>query len=193
MSLGSSPSCGSTATCTTTGPPATRSVRTRSSTSASPRSSTGSYSTPASSRGRPRRLCRDPPAGAGPGGSAHGRIPRAGGDRGRLGAGAGSAGPTRGARVRRLGDARDALAVTSRGPRQAHLEGFDLHANVWVSANDRAGVERLCRYVFTPPKLLRESAVGEAAQATQPYLKELGAWTPRVQQRIAEFDDFRRT
>jgi hypothetical protein len=53
--------------------------------------------------------------------------------------------------VRRLGDARDAAAVTSRGPRQAQLEGFDLHANVWVSANDRAGLERLCRYVLRPP------------------------------------------
>ncbi|MBI3104604.1 MAG: transposase [Candidatus Rokubacteria bacterium] len=38
-----------------------------------------------------------------------------------------------------------------RGPRQAHLEGFDLHANVWVSANDRAGLEPLCRYVLRPP------------------------------------------
>ncbi len=56
-----------------------------------------------------------------------------------------------GARVRRLGDARDALAVTSRGARQAHLDGFDLHANVWVSAHDRAGLERLCRYVLRPP------------------------------------------
>jgi hypothetical protein len=56
-----------------------------------------------------------------------------------------------GARVRRLGDARDTPTVTSRGPRQAHLEGFDLHANVWVSANDRAGLERLCRYVLRPP------------------------------------------
>jgi hypothetical protein len=56
-----------------------------------------------------------------------------------------------GARVRRLGDARDRAIVTSRGPRQAHLDGFDLHANVWVSANDRAGVERLCRYVLRPP------------------------------------------
>ena len=46
-----------------------------------------------------------------------------------------------GARVRRLGDARDAEAVTSRGPRHAHLEGFDLHGNVWVSATDRAGLE----------------------------------------------------
>jgi hypothetical protein len=60
-------------------------------------------------------------------------------------------GPRAGARVRRLGDARDTAIVTSRGPRQAHLEGFDLHANVWVSANDRAGVERLCRYVLRPP------------------------------------------
>jgi hypothetical protein len=41
--------------------------------------------------------------------------------------------------------------VTSRGPRQAHLEGFDLHANVWVSGNDRVGLERLCRYVLRPP------------------------------------------
>jgi hypothetical protein len=56
-----------------------------------------------------------------------------------------------GARVRRLGDARDTAAVTSRGARQAHLEGFDLHANVWVSANDRAALERLCRYVLRPP------------------------------------------
>jgi hypothetical protein len=56
-----------------------------------------------------------------------------------------------GARVRRLGDARDTEAVTARGPRHAHLEGFDLHANVWVSANDRAGLERLCRYILRPP------------------------------------------
>jgi hypothetical protein len=60
-------------------------------------------------------------------------------------------GPRVGARVRRLGDARDAGAAPSRGPRQAHLEGFDLHANVWVGANDRAGLERLCRYVLRPP------------------------------------------
>jgi hypothetical protein len=60
-------------------------------------------------------------------------------------------GPRAGARVRRLGAERDTAAVTPRGPRQAHLAGFDLHANVLVSANDRAGVERLCRYVLRPP------------------------------------------
>jgi hypothetical protein len=60
-------------------------------------------------------------------------------------------GPRAGARVRRLGPDVDREAVTSREPRQAHLEGFDLHANVWVGANDRAGLERLCRYVLRPP------------------------------------------
>jgi hypothetical protein len=46
---------------------------------------------------------------------------------------------------------RHTAIATSRGARQAHLEGFDLHANVWVSANDRAGMERLCRYVLRLP------------------------------------------
>jgi hypothetical protein len=41
--------------------------------------------------------------------------------------------------------------MRSRGPRQAHEQGFDLHANVWVSGNDRAGLERLCRYGLRPP------------------------------------------
>jgi hypothetical protein len=71
-----------------------------------------------------------------------------------------------GARVRRLGDARDTEAVTSRGPRQAHLEGFDLHANVWVSGNDRAGLERLCRYILRPPlaqERLRRRSDGRVA------------------------------
>ena len=71
-----------------------------------------------------------------------------------------------GARVRRLGDARDAEAVTSRGVRQAHLEGFDLDANLWVSATDRAGLERLCRYVLRPPlaqERLRRRSDGRVA------------------------------
>jgi hypothetical protein len=41
-------------------------------------------------------------------------------------------GPRAGARVRRLGDEPDLGHVISRGPRQAQLDGFDLHANVWV-------------------------------------------------------------
>jgi hypothetical protein len=39
----------------------------------------------------------------------------------------------------------------ARGPRQAHLDGFDLHANAWVPPDDRARLERLCRYLLRPP------------------------------------------
>jgi Putative transposase len=106
-------------------------------------------------------------------------------------------GPRAGARVRRLGDARDTAAVTSRGPRQAHLEGFDLHANVWVSANDRAGLERLCRYVLRPPfaqARLRQRSDGRVALELKTawsdgtrellfepleFLERLAAMTPR--------------
>jgi hypothetical protein len=28
---------------------------------------------------------------------------------------------------------------------------LDLHANVWVAANDRSGLKRLCRYMLRPP------------------------------------------
>ena len=60
-------------------------------------------------------------------------------------------GPRADARVRRLGDEPDLGHVTSRGPRQAQLDGFDLHANVWVPPNDRARLEQLCRYLLRPP------------------------------------------
>ncbi len=60
-------------------------------------------------------------------------------------------GPRAGARVRRLGDEPDLGHVTSRGPRQAQLDGFDLHANVWVPPNNRARLEQLCRYLLRPP------------------------------------------
>ncbi len=56
-----------------------------------------------------------------------------------------------GARVLRLGRDPDAPWVTSTGPRQAHLEGFDLHANLFVQAEDRARLEQLCRYLLRPP------------------------------------------
>jgi hypothetical protein len=102
-----------------------------------------------------------------------------------------------GARVRRLGDERDTAAVTSRGPRQAHLEGFDLHANVWVSAHDRAGLERLSRYVLRPPfaqERLRRRSDGRVALELKTawhdgtrelvfepleFLERLAAMTPR--------------
>ncbi|HEV2056260.1 MAG TPA: transposase, partial [Methylomirabilota bacterium] len=60
-------------------------------------------------------------------------------------------GPRAGARVRRLGGEPNLGHVTSRGPRQAQLDGFDLHANVWVPPNDRARLEQLGRSLLRPP------------------------------------------
>lgn len=56
-----------------------------------------------------------------------------------------------GTRVWRLGHDPEALWITSTGPRQAHLDGFDLHANLCVPATDRARLEQLCRYLLRPP------------------------------------------
>ncbi len=56
-----------------------------------------------------------------------------------------------GARVWRLGHDPEAAWVASSSPRQAHLDGFDLHANVWVPATNRARLEELCRYLLRPP------------------------------------------
>ena len=50
----------------------------------------------------------------------------------------------------RLGEEPDAPWVVSSAPRHAHLDGFDLHANVAVPAGDRARLEQLCRYLLRP-------------------------------------------
>jgi hypothetical protein len=56
-----------------------------------------------------------------------------------------------GSRVRRLSGEPAEPAGRARGPRQAHLDGFDLHANVRVPPNDRVRLEHLCRYLLRPP------------------------------------------
>jgi hypothetical protein len=60
-------------------------------------------------------------------------------------------GPRAGHLVMRLGCDPEAPVVTTGGRRHAHLEGFDLHANVAVRAGDRTRLEHLCRYVLRPP------------------------------------------
>ena len=50
-----------------------------------------------------------------------------------------------------LGRVPGAPWVSITGSRQAHLDGFDLHANVAVAANNRDGLEQLARYVLRPP------------------------------------------
>ncbi|HSQ01136.1 MAG TPA: transposase zinc-binding domain-containing protein [Candidatus Dormibacteraeota bacterium] len=52
-------------------------------------------------------------------------------------------GPRAGHLVMRLGADATAPVVSSAGPRHAHHEGFDLHADVAVGANDRRRLERL--------------------------------------------------
>ena len=59
-------------------------------------------------------------------------------------------GPRRGFPLRRLiGDRPPAARVLGR--RCAEVEGFNLHANTRVAANERARLENLCRYVARPP------------------------------------------
>ena len=60
-------------------------------------------------------------------------------------------GPRRGCRVLRLGShGKDAQAAIM-GKRCAEVAGFNVHANVRISANDREGIEHLCRYLARPP------------------------------------------
>ena len=40
------------------------------------------------------------------------------------------------------------------GPNCASYDGYNLHAGVHLNAMDRAGLERLCRYVLRPPLAL---------------------------------------
>src|SRR5206468_1445945 len=60
-------------------------------------------------------------------------------------------GPRPGARVLQIGRVPGLPWITSTGPRQAHLDGFDLHANVAVAADNREALEQLSRYVLRPP------------------------------------------
>jgi hypothetical protein len=79
--------------------------------------------------------------------------------------------------------AADTEAATSRGPRQAHLEGLDLHANVRVAGNDRAALERLCRYILRPPfaqERLRLRSDGRVA------LELKQAWYDRTRELVFE-------
>ncbi len=57
-----------------------------------------------------------------------------------------------GARVWRLGSEPDAPWIASTSPRQAHLDGFDLHADLRVAGHDRKRLEHLCRLCGAPHK-----------------------------------------
>jgi hypothetical protein len=50
-----------------------------------------------------------------------------------------------------LGSDPTAPLVTTGGPRHAHIEGFELHANAAVRAGEDERLEHLCRYILRPP------------------------------------------
>jgi hypothetical protein len=60
-------------------------------------------------------------------------------------------GPRRGCRVLRLGGTGEDAEAAIIGKRCAEVAGFNVHANVRVRANDRVGLEHLCRYLARPP------------------------------------------
>jgi hypothetical protein len=51
----------------------------------------------------------------------------------------------------RLGGTGEDAEAAIMGKRCAEVAGFNVHANVRVSANDRDGLEHLCRYLARPP------------------------------------------
>ncbi len=68
------------------------------------------------------------------------------------------------------GDGRPRTASTGEDPlpaRCARKDGFSLHAGVGIHANDRAGLERLCKYGLRPP--LAQTRLGEAPDGTILY------------------------
>jgi len=71
-----------------------------------------------------------------------------------------------GQRVVRLGNALLATdAVDTGSSRCATLGGFSLHAGVAIGARDRAGLERVCRYMGRPPRGTRLPAITPATVA----------------------------
>jgi len=60
-------------------------------------------------------------------------------------------GPRRGCRVLRMGGSGADAEAAIIGKRCAEVAGFNVHANVRVGANDRDGLEHLCRYLARPP------------------------------------------
>jgi Putative transposase len=97
----------------------------------------------------------------------------------------------------RLGSEPDAPWIASTGPRQAHLDGFDLHADLRVAGHDRRRLEHFCRYLLRPPvaqdrlRLLADGRVlvqlkpvwadGTSHLLFEPleFLEKLAALTPR--------------
>jgi hypothetical protein len=82
-------------------------------------------------------------------------------------------GPSRGKRIAQIGADPNAAWVGVDRARHAHYEGFDLHADVAIAAEDRQGLEGLLRYGARPAvasERLRMTADGRVAlDLRRPY------------------------
>jgi len=78
-------------------------------------------------------------------------------------------GPRAGQKLLRLRTAAAVPQTKRRARRQAHLGGFDLHADTFVPAHDRRRLERVCRYVLRPP--IAERRLGLSAGKVTVELK----------------------
>jgi len=75
-----------------------------------------------------------------------------------------------------LGDEPDLGHVTSRGPRQAQLDGFDLHANVWVPPNDRALASSSSAATFLRPRSPRTASASAPTGASSSNSRRRARW-----------------
>ena len=90
-------------------------------------------------------------------------------------------GPRAGWPVMRVGNDPNAPWVTSRARRQAHLEGFDLHADVAVPSHKREGLEQLCRLCRSLHKRhYAQPGVMQTAGTVRPPSYEFGSWLLRI-------------
>lgn len=95
----------------------------------------------------------------------------------------------------RVGTSEPRIADLTRPITDAIL--FDLIVAVWSEVNSALGDQPRAmnreELRATLTEKLRSSAVGNAAAAVRRTLEDLKIWTPNVQQRVAEFDEFRRS
>ena len=59
-------------------------------------------------------------------------------------------GERRGQKIERIGQFQQTQWAPPKGTRCSYLDGFSLHANVAIGAQDREGLEHLCRYINRP-------------------------------------------
>jgi Putative transposase len=74
----------------------------------------------------------------------------------------------------RLGGTDEDAEATILGKRCAKVAGFNVHANARAGANDRVGLEHLCRYLARPP--IANDRLQELPRVVTKWVPESGPW-----------------